>query len=144
MLSSGEGSRHFTQTANPEKSDEIEEDIDGNNNEHQVERSITPITDRREHLMDGLDAGVQCNNQEMDKTLDQYIEDLREANKQADIRTMQMQTIDLFPSDQKVEGQVDCAEVNAPICESHAGDSNLLSTAKEENDMVFYQNDFLE
>ena len=54
--------------------------------------------------MDGQDAGVQCNNQEMDKTLDQYIEDLREANKQADIRKMQMQTIDLFPSDQKVGG----------------------------------------
>ena len=40
--------------------------------------------------MDGQDAGIQCNNQEMDKTLDQYIEDLREANKQADIRKMQM------------------------------------------------------
>ena len=67
----------------------------------------------------------------MDKTLDQYIEDLREANKQADIRKMQMQTIDLFQSDQKADGQVDCAEVSAPICDSHADDSNLLSTAKE-------------
>ena len=94
--------------------------------------------------MDGQDAGVQCNNQEMDKTLDQYIEDLREANKQADIRKMQMQTIDLFPSDQKVGGQVDCAEVSAPNCDSHADDSNLLSAAKEENDLIFYQNDFLE
>ena len=131
MRSSLEGSRHFTQTANPEKSDEIDVDDDGNNNENQVERSITPITDRREHFMDGQDAGVQCNNQEMDKTLDQYIEDLREANKQADIRKMQMQTIDLFQSDQKADGQVDCAEVSAPNCDSHAEDSNLLSTAKE-------------
>ena len=40
----------------------------------------------------------------MDKTLDQYIEDLREANKQADIRKMQMQTLDLFQSDQKADG----------------------------------------
>ena len=88
--SSADGSRHFTQPADPEKSDEIDVDVDGTNNENQADRSITPITDRREHLMDGQDAGIQCNNQEMDKTLDQYIEDLREANKQADIRKMQM------------------------------------------------------
>ena len=111
MLSSTEGSRHFTtvpykddQATNPEKSDEVNVD-DSNNCDDEAERSITPITDRREHYIDGQDAGVQCSHQEMDKTLDQYIEDLREANKQADIRKMQMQTIDLFPSDQKeVEG----------------------------------------
>ena len=47
------------------------------------ERAITPITDREmEH----------CPIENvMDNTLDQYIEDLREANKQADIRKMQME-----------------------------------------------------
>ena len=73
----------------------------------------------------------------MDKTLDQYIEDLREANKQADIRKMQMQTMDLFPSDRKIDGEVDVGEVSAPICNNYVDG--------EGDDIMFYQNDdFLE
>jgi len=45
------------------------------------ERTITPITDRENE---------QGPADIMDNTLDQYIEDLREANKQADIRKQEM------------------------------------------------------
>ena len=81
----------------------------------------------------------------MDKTLDQYIEDLREANKQADIRKMQMQTMDLFPSDRKIDGEVDVGEASAPICNNYVDEDCLLSGNREGDDIMFYQNDdFLE
>ena len=55
---------------------------------------MTPISNN-EKFIEGQDVEIQCehNTIDMDNTLDLYLEDLREANKQADLRKIQMQTI---------------------------------------------------
>ena len=48
---------------------------------------MTPISNN-EKFIEGQDVEIQCehNTIDMDNTLDLYLEDLREANKQADLR----------------------------------------------------------
>lgn len=58
------------------------------------EKDITPISTKSNDFIEGNDAGVQCAN-EIDHSLDQYLKDLRMANKLADERQQHMgQTID--------------------------------------------------
>ena len=69
------------------------------------ERAITPISNR-EVFADAQ--GVLCttplDDENLDNTLDQYIEDLREASKKADICKMQMESLGQCP-DASVEFQ---------------------------------------
>ena len=44
---------------------------------------ITNISDR-EHFIEGQDVEIQCSYDNIDTTLDDYLEDLREANKLAE------------------------------------------------------------
>ena len=100
-----EGSRHFTYM------DQVAAAITSKLKNRAVtseacepERAITPISNR-EIFADGADAGVQCNaDSNLDNTLDQYIEDLREASKRADLTKIQMETVDQY-ADASVEFQ---------------------------------------
>ena len=71
---------------------------------------MTPVSDR-EKFTEGRDMEVQCegNTIDMDNTLDLYLEDLREANKQADLRKVQMEYLETDPVVADIEVKLDDA-----------------------------------
>lgn len=71
---------------------------------------MTPISDS-EKFTEGRDMEVQCegNTIDMDNTLDLYLEDLREANKQADMRKQQMEYLETEPVAADIEIKLDDA-----------------------------------